>query len=300
MAPPLGSRRHLVGGAVLISLGCSLLLVHSRSGEPGSWPVPWTYRDLLRGPLVLAADEPAVVSIVRAMLDGPSAEPYRLRRPGAADSSQLEQLASLTHIVGRKTGGTFVEAGAFDGETHSTTLFLERFMDWTGLLVEAENWSYRQLLLTHRKARTLNACLAPAAHPQQLGFEGMPGSPLSYVEPGSAEAQLDRQRRPRRCFPLYSVLLAAGLTTVDLLALDVEGIEYLVLHSLPWHLVDIKVVMVDYVKPDFQFENGSYDPILEEPIRKLMADNSYHLVHRLDTDLIFVKSGSEYDTTVHT
>ncbi|XP_043228284.1 protein Star-like isoform X2 [Amphibalanus amphitrite] len=274
MAPPLGSRRHLVGGAVLISLGCSLLLVHSRSGEPGSWPVPWTYRDLLRGPLVLAADEPAVVSIVRAMLDGPSAEPYRLRRPGAADSSQLEQLASLTHIVGRK--------------------------DWTGLLVEAENWSYRQLLLTHRKARTLNACLAPAAHPQQLGFEGMPGSPLSYVEPGSAEAQLDRQRRPRRCFPLYSVLLAAGLTTVDLLALDVEGIEYLVLHSLPWHLVDIKVVMVDYVKPDFQFENGSYDPILEEPIRKLMADNSYHLVHRLDTDLIFVKSGSEYDTTVHT
>ncbi|KAF0290730.1 Protein Star [Amphibalanus amphitrite] len=112
--------------------------------------------------------------------------------------------------------------------------------DWTGLLVEAENWSYRQLLLTHRKARTLNACLAPAAHPQQLGFEGMPGSPLSYVEPGSAEAQLDRQRRPRRCFPLYSVLLAAGLTTVDLLALDVEGIEYLVLHSLPWHLVDIK------------------------------------------------------------
>ena len=37
------------------------------------------------------------------------------------------------------------------------------------------------------------------------------------------------------------MLLAAGLTTVDLLALDVEGIEYLVLHSLPWHLVDIKV-----------------------------------------------------------
>ena len=57
-----------------------------------------------------------------------------------------------------------------------------------------------------------------------------------------------------------------------------------------------QIVMVDYVKPDFRFENGSFDPILEEPIKELMLANSYVLANKLDTDLIFVKNTSEYFT----
>ena len=52
--------------------------------------------------------------------------------------------------------------------------------------------------------------------------------------------------------------------------------------------------MVDYVKPDFQFENGSFDAMLEKPIKDLMLANSYILAHQLDTDMIFVKNTSEY------
>ena len=48
------------------------------------------------------------------------------------------------------------------------------------------------------------------------------------------------------------------------------------------------------MKPDFQFENGSFDPVLEKPIKELMLANDYILAHTLDTDLIFVKNGSEY------
>ena len=70
----------------------------------------------------------------------------------------------------------------------------------------------------------------------------MPDSPLAYVEPNAKKEDMDREMRPRQCFPLYSVLLAAGLTSLDLLSLDVEGIEYLVLKTLPWHKVDIKVM----------------------------------------------------------
>ena len=89
-------------------------------------------------------------------------------------------------------------------------------------------------------------CNASSSHTcfasEQFGFEEMPGSLLSYVEIDSKADTLDRQLRPRQCFPLYSVLLAAGLTTLDLLSLDVEGIEYLVLNSIPWDKVDIKVM----------------------------------------------------------
>jgi hypothetical protein len=34
-----------------------------------------------------------------------------------------------------KRGGVFVEAGAYDGETFSNTLYLEKRLGWTGLLV---------------------------------------------------------------------------------------------------------------------------------------------------------------------
>ena len=44
-----------------------------------------------------------------------------------------------------------------------------------------------------------------------------------------------------QCFPLYSILLAVGRTTVDFFSLDVEGHELRILQTIPWHKVDIKV-----------------------------------------------------------
>lgn len=43
------------------------------------------------------------------------------------------------------------------------------------------------------------------------------------------------------CFPLRSFLLALNKTTIDYFSLDIEGLEYKVLQSLPWHQINIKV-----------------------------------------------------------
>ncbi|XP_037091434.1 protein Star-like [Pollicipes pollicipes] len=141
---------------------------------------------------------------------------------------------------------------------------------------------------------TLNACVSPAPYPQEFGFEHNPGTLVSYVEPEFEQTDLDSQMRLKQCFPLYTILLACDLTTLDLLTLDVEGIESLVLHTVPWNRVDIKIVMVEYVQPGVQNDDGSFNPIYEQPITNLMVENGYLLVHRLETDLIFVKNGSEY------
>jgi len=45
-----------------------------------------------------------------------------------------------------------------------------------------------------------------------------------------------------QCFPLYSVLLAVGRTDIDYFGLDVEGSEYKILQTIPWHKVYIKVI----------------------------------------------------------
>jgi hypothetical protein len=44
-----------------------------------------------------------------------------------------------------------------------------------------------------------------------------------------------------QCFPMYSILLAIGRTHVDYLSLDVEGSEYKILKTIPWHKVYVQV-----------------------------------------------------------
>ena len=46
-----------------------------------------------------------------------------------------------------------------------------------------------------------------------------------------------------QCFPFYSILLAVGRTDVDYFGLDVEGAEYKILETIPWHKVNIKVII---------------------------------------------------------
>ena len=44
-----------------------------------------------------------------------------------------------------------------------------------------------------------------------------------------------------RCFPLSSLLIAANLTKIDFLSLDLEGLELKVLKTVKWDMHDIKV-----------------------------------------------------------
>jgi hypothetical protein len=48
-----------------------------------------------------------------------------------------------------------------------------------------------------------------------------------------------------QCLPLYSLLLALGNPTVDVLSLDIEGAEYQVLQTIPWDRVDIRAISVE-------------------------------------------------------
>jgi hypothetical protein len=49
-----------------------------------------------------------------------------------------------------------------------------------------------------------------------------------------------------QCFPLYSILLAVGRTHIDYFGLDVEGSEYKILKTIPWHKINIKVIYITY------------------------------------------------------
>ena len=68
----------------------------------------------------------------------------------------------------QKIEGFFIEAGALDGERLSNTLYMERFLNWTGILIEADPKSYALLLEKNRKAYSLPICLSLKPYPTQV------------------------------------------------------------------------------------------------------------------------------------
>ncbi|XP_064117630.1 uncharacterized protein LOC135223052 [Macrobrachium nipponense] len=143
--------------------------------------------------------------------------------------------------------GFFVEAGALDGEYISNTLDLERLSGWEGLLVEVDEELFSRLKKKNRKAWISNACLATFPYPHQtilVKFEnhGMPDDRLALPLKGNnvlmQSKDLDEKMtiglpvyQPAQCFPLQTLLLAINVTNVNLISLDVEGVEMDVLNS---------------------------------------------------------------------
>ena len=48
-----------------------------------------------------------------------------------------------------------------------------------------------------------------------------------------------------QCFPIYSVLQALGNPKISYFSLDIEGAEYTVLKTIPWHRIDIRLLGVE-------------------------------------------------------
>ncbi len=87
-----------------------------------------------------------------------------------------------------------------------------------------------------------------------------------------------------QCFPLYSILLALNRTTVDYFSLDVEGAGIMVLKTIPFDKLNIRVLTVE-------FTHGSNG---KDEILSFMEAQGYKtvmsVVHpkKIANDLVFV------------
>lgn len=67
-----------------------------------------------------------------------------------------------------QTNGFFIECGALDGEFLSNTLYMERSLNWTGILIEADQKAFSQLAGRNRKAYSLPVCLSTKPYPVEV------------------------------------------------------------------------------------------------------------------------------------
>ncbi|XP_050695162.1 uncharacterized protein LOC126984974 [Eriocheir sinensis] len=287
-------------------LSCALLLMWGTK-IPEFEDETWAR---LAGPL--AADDPKVLHILQQnFLAPPSSLPYNFSDPksqtGAHDFSWPWIHDQLVKLFGGQKGGFFVEAGALDGEYLSNTLWLERNLNWTGLLVEPDEENYKMVTSKHRRAWTSNTCLSSEAFPKRTimvsrrvlkastfkefswAFRGQTHElNIDYPNQKSLEVHTDASFAWVQCFPLLSYLLALNVTTVDLLSLDVQGTEEGILSAfLASSRVSVRVLVVED-------EDKTFD-------HALMASHGYVLVAS-DLDHVYVKRGDPalYATDVNT
>lgn len=78
------------------------------------------------------------------------------------------QAKAIMRLLRHQTNGFFVECGASDGEFLSNTVYMERYKNWTGLLIEPDPASYESLLTRKRKAWHVPACLSLETYPTQV------------------------------------------------------------------------------------------------------------------------------------
>lgn len=202
--------------------------------------------------------------------------------------SQYGQDQWVIQALGHKRGGFFLEIGAGDGLWISNTLKLEREFGWTGILVEPTR-AYDRLVVNRPNSTCVNECIASGQKEVTLvevfdkGQAGIDPAAedntlLSQVSDNN-EAQISewgevRSSRVCRAYPLAEILERYGAPrSIDYFSLDVEGYEYEILRTFPFHRYEFKVLGIE--RPS-------------ESLRRLMTRNGYRLAAKLGEDAMYV------------
>ncbi len=163
-----------------------------------------------------------------------------------------------------KTNGYFVDIGAFDGINLSNTYWLEKYLGWRGICVEADPKTFT-LLRKNRHCECLKACV------------GLPSTQINFISgvgpySGASETSL-REEQAKISGGENIILPTASLQeilksfnapdVIDYLSIDVEGMEEQVMSGFPFH--DVRFLCATIERPN-------------KAVRMIMQEQGYLLV----------------------
>ena len=219
------------------------LKIGDRNGDPE------LYHSVLVRPYLncLASDSEELLTIVRRDLLVPwSGQQYNFSVPvQELDITSLQgevgQPKEVDDLVygGKLKNGFFIEAGAFNFETNSDSLYFELSHNWTGLLVEPHPLAFHQGVSKHRRVTSVRTCLSTTGqvHTAHFDLSGSVRNETAREAMSGLVHEANTHTAEMQCLPLYTLLLALGNPTVHYFSLDIEGAEFPVLASIPWDKV---------------------------------------------------------------
>jgi FkbM family methyltransferase len=229
-------------------------------------------------------DDKELLDFVRSLIVQPSKKKLNLIDKNRTHFSQIGQDKYIDEFLMQRENGFYIEAGAFEGELFSNTLFFEMQRKWTGLLIEPLPKLFEQVVSKNRKAFAINACIS-GRKPTVARFKVCDA--LSGIE-----MKMSKQHNKRiedyckvietiyvPCFSLKTILLAMNVNKVDYFSLDVEGAELDVLKSLPLDTISIDAFTIEY--------NGVNQ--VADKITKHLNNFKYKLMKKDAQDLYYIR-----------
>ncbi len=160
--------------------------------------------------------------------------------------------------------GFFVECGANDGVNQSNTLFFEHFRGWHGILIEPYLPNFKALTRNRSPKNYFKhaACVGPGYKNQKveliysnlmtstLNIKSDISNPLEHANRGSKYWGGQAFVFEAPAFSLNEILIEADAPCfIDLLSLDVEGVELEILKSIDHSRFKFKCICVESRNP---------------------------------------------------
>ncbi len=156
--------------------------------------------------------------------------------------------------------GVFLEAGANNGLAQSNTAYLERYLGWRGVLVEAVPHKYVECKRNRPGSMVFHAALVSeefAADYVPIHYSNL----MSVVETATAverkghldkglsflggEANISGDVFYSPARTVTSIVTASGYKEIDLFSLDVEGAEIDVLRGIDFNVIRPKAFIIE-------------------------------------------------------
>ena len=195
----------------------------------------------------------------------------------------------LTRVFGNKTNGFFVDVGAHHPTRFSNTYMLS-LNGWSGINIDANQHSINQFELT--RSRDINICSSIGVNDVSRKYFCFAESALNTFDEEIAQMYVRNGHKIDRIESLKTtglgVLLYANVkpgTLIDLLNIDVEGLELEVIRSNDWSKYAPVVVVVEIL-------NATVEQAIEHEVTRTIQTYGYVLSSKLFNSCIYVKSNA--------
>lgn len=268
----------------LYSLGC----MHRERGAPGRASI--AFRRAL-GQRPDWAEARAMLDGCVVALGGPAALDYY-----PSETCQVSVLADIYRsVLGYRTDGTFVEIGAFDGETYSNTAFLAD-IGWRGVYVEpvplhADLCERRH---RHNRVEVVRAAVGAAEGSARISVAG----PLSSMADDHIESfksiswSAGFHKDDFIDVPVITpaaLLERTGIDRCDVLVIDVEGLERPIVESWPFDRLKPRIAIIE--TRDHTDEFGEQARLDSLEVIRIMEANGYVQHWREVDNIVFLHQG---------
>jgi FkbM family methyltransferase len=197
-------------------------------------------------------------------------------------SQHFQDVFIYRNLINQKNNGIFVEIGGNDGITYSNSLFFEKYLGFTGMLIEPIPDSFEAMKKSRPNCKCLNYCISETDGVVDFCI------PNNCTLMGGIQKSMPDEYTTKKTFeiiqvpsiPLYKILNKDVYQYIDIFFIDVEGGELNVLKTIDWN-IKIYIICI---------ELDGLNQEKDEECRQVLRENGFEQEVILQMNAIWVNN----------